>query len=374
MNMHPTMSPDSTYKQMCVQTIKIDCMLKTIPLFLGFFILPFIVSGQCGFTPTVEGDTLLCPNSSGVLHTQPWDSVQWYKRSFNGDEAEPIPGATDTFIEVNSEDILNHYSVEVSRNGCTERSEEVLLDGLAFLLPTVIQSGEFGSGPEGNIVLCRGDSVVFEFSYNANVRWFKNGVEVPGTTDSTLVVYEEGSYTAEGAPERCPEFIQALGVVIEVVEKDRAAVEPVIDKKSQVALELTNPGQFTGFQWYYEDSLLVFNQDTIHPQQDGDYRLFAQDEAYCPEWSDPFPWNVTAVDDPRLPEYSLYPQPVENVLHLRLPADNNWSNWEIINAGGRMVMKGAASNEIQLHSLPEGWYLFRISGENQWHYSPLIKQ
>jgi hypothetical protein len=174
---------------------------------------------QCTFEPTITGDTMLCPNASGILTTQVYDSYQWYKRPFSG-TAQPIPGATSQTLNVDYfNDAGFYFSVEATDSGCTEMSPEVLVDGWVFLLPTVQTTGDFTIGPNGETIVCIGDTAYFMLMqpYTTNITWYESGNVIPGATSPVFLVTTPGSYTVQGAPQICPQFIQQLGVTLDVL-------------------------------------------------------------------------------------------------------------------------------------------------------------
>ena len=133
-------------------------------------------TAQCNFDPTVTGNLLLCPESTSLLNTQQYDTYQWHSRPF-GDNgpAQPIAGATGQTFEVNAYDTPVYISVAVTFNGCTEQSPEVLVDGLAFLPVTVSSSGDFDISPNGELVICSGDTVWMEDT-GKEVKVFPTGI------------------------------------------------------------------------------------------------------------------------------------------------------------------------------------------------------
>lgn len=174
---------------------------------------------QCTFNPTVSGDTLLCPNQSGSLTTQSYDSYQWYKKAFSG-SPQAIPGATSqTLIIDYFNDAGYFFSVEATDNSCTEMSPEVLVDGYVFLPPVVQTTGNFTIGPNGETIICDGDTVYFTLlqPYDTNITWFNNGIPISGATSPVLIVIDSGSYTVQAAPSICPNFVQQLGVTLDVI-------------------------------------------------------------------------------------------------------------------------------------------------------------
>jgi len=171
----------------------------------------FQIKAQCPFDPTITGDTLLCPNATGQLTTQVYDSYQWYKRPLFGGPAVIVPGATNQVLMVDySNDAGFYFSVEATDNGCTEMSPEVLVDGWLFLLPFTIIEGDYTIGGSGELVLCLGDTIflISGMPYDTNLQWFDNGNPIAGANDDTLIVTTAGSYTFSGAPSLCPNFIQ----------------------------------------------------------------------------------------------------------------------------------------------------------------------
>lgn len=196
---------------------------KSPLLFSMLFFLFQNASGQCELNPTISGDTLLCPGENGILQTQVYDSYQWYKRYFLDDTLELIPGATEQTLTITENDIPYYFAVEVSEDTCTESSPEVLVDGLVFLLPFVEHTGEYTLDPvTESFVVCEGDTMflTLQSPYDTNITWYNNGSPIPNETSNTLAVTSEGAYTVEGAPSICPNFIQSLGLVIDVTTED----------------------------------------------------------------------------------------------------------------------------------------------------------
>lgn len=164
--------------------------------------------------PIIKGDSILCPNSTGTLRTQKgYDSYQWYKRNFGSNKAKPIEGATTNELVVSSNETPAYFSVTVTVKSIKRQSDDKLVDGLVFLLPSVKISGDFKNGP-GYSILKEGDTGIFTLTkpYNTNITWYKNSEPIPGETSNKLFVTTGGIYTAQGAPRACPNYIVPLGV------------------------------------------------------------------------------------------------------------------------------------------------------------------
>ncbi|GJM33302.1 MAG: hypothetical protein DHS20C18_23030 [Saprospiraceae bacterium] len=178
---------------------------------------------QCPFDPIITGDSLLCPGEDGRLLTQSYESIQWYRRLIFEDTAMLISDATDSSIVVQAE--VNsgfYYSVEATQDGCTERSPEVLVDSYTFLPPFVSHSGIFESDGSGGFLICPGDTLfsTLGLPYDTLIHWFKDGLLIPEAANRTIPMFEPGIYTVEGAPTLCPNFIQPLGLTIDVAFAD----------------------------------------------------------------------------------------------------------------------------------------------------------
>src|SRR5689334_22821490 len=130
-------------------------MKRKIYTALLFSLIFISVKGACPFDPTVTPNNLiLCPNESDTLWTQVYDSYQWYKDSVL------IPGATNQYYVVTSNDAGSLFSVAATDSNCTEMSPQVLVDGWAFLPPFVMQEGDQGWFDAQYIHLCSGDTLI----------------------------------------------------------------------------------------------------------------------------------------------------------------------------------------------------------------------
>lgn len=192
---------------------------------------------QCDFDPTITGDVILCPNSSSTISTQEYDNYQWYKRQFSEPNPVPIAGEKSQSITIsNPTDVFYYYSVEATLDGCTEFSPEVLIDAWAFIPVTVISLGDFTIGNNGESIVCNGDTMYFELNqpYTTNITWFKNGEAIANDTTTTLTVTSPGQYTVTAAPGICPDYVQSLGLTLEVafIECSSKVEEDFIENKN----------------------------------------------------------------------------------------------------------------------------------------------
>ncbi len=225
----------------------------SVLLIASFTALTSFAQNQQGIKPVILGDSILCPNSSSVLHTQKiYDAYQWYERDYFSDEKVLIKGATTNEIVVNTDDELKYFSVEVKLKGVKSTSDEKLIDGLVFIPPSVKSSGDFKNGP-GFFALNAGDTGIFTLlrPYNTNITWYKNGQPITGEASTKLYVTSAGTYTVQGAPDECPNYIQPLGVdlVVKVrIPKPTITGDTLLCPDSKSTLQ-TQAG-YDSYQWY----------------------------------------------------------------------------------------------------------------------------
>lgn len=173
---------------------------------------------QCPHNPTITPmNPILCPNESDTLWTQSYDSYQWYK------DGNLLPGETNQYLVVDATNYgLSNITVEATDAGCSELSPSVLIDGWAFLLPFVSIGGDYNF-TNGVYEVCPDDTITFELGlpYNTNIQWTADGNPITGETSSLIEItssYTTGiiNYNVCGSPSICPNYLQCLGVSLNV--------------------------------------------------------------------------------------------------------------------------------------------------------------
>lgn len=338
--------------------------MKNKWLTLPALLLSFAATAQCAFDPTIAPTGLiLCPNESDTLWTQPYDSYQWYRGN------TPIPGATNQYLVVDyMNDAGYNFRVEATFNSCTEVSPPVLVDGWAFLPPTVMHAGDPGIIDQwGMHYNCPGDTVLLILlqPYTQSIQWTDNGVPIPGATDDTLVVTQPGHYCVSGAPAICPAFQQQLGVTISLYFFP--VVTPVIS--TQGSLLVCNPSGMTGYQWYLNNGLISGATNmTYQPVTSGVYTVFITDTNGCGFMSAPFTYTVGMHDYDLAAAVNIYPNPVENELNISFENNNTPFTVTLTDLAGRVVLREqfAAAKQVRLSTaqLDKGCYLLAVSNEN----------
>jgi hypothetical protein len=146
-------------------------------------------NGIAVVTPT---KTALCSTDSEILNINKTDAswnYQWFK------DGAAILGATGTSYTVNAatSGFEGDYAVEISGTGiCNEQSEAVSITNAEAYTVSVDN--------EINLVILPSQTQNLSVSTTANTpsyKWFRNGVEIVGETNSTLMTSQAGQYYAE---------------------------------------------------------------------------------------------------------------------------------------------------------------------------------
>lgn len=196
-------------------------MMKSLFVYLIAAIGLLLYTNSTAQHPMIEGDSLLCPEGIGTLMTtDSFESYQWYRRYLGSSDTLILEGETSRSLVMDYFNFSASFMiVEVVVDDEKFLSDEFFVDGYVFAPATVMSSGDFTIGEEGNSVLRPGDTMFFTLSnpYTVNIEWYRNGQLLEGETDQELTVTEPGIYNVIGAPELCPDFFQGPGVPLIVV-------------------------------------------------------------------------------------------------------------------------------------------------------------
>ena len=145
-----------------------------------------------GIAVTAPSKTALCNTDSETLTIDQTDaswSYQWFKNDV------AILGATATSytIDASAAGFEGDYAIEISGTGiCNERSSAITITNADVY--TVDVENEI------NMVLLPTQSQTLSVSTTANTpsyKWFRNGIEIAGETNSAITISQDGEYYAE---------------------------------------------------------------------------------------------------------------------------------------------------------------------------------
>ena len=145
-----------------------------------------------GIAVTAPSKTALCSTDSETLTIDQTDaswSYQWFKNDV------AILGATATSytVDASTAGFEGDYAIEISGTGiCNERSSAITITNADVY--TVDVENEI------NMVLLPTQSQTLSVSTTANTpsyKWFRNGIEIAGETNSAITISQDGEYYAE---------------------------------------------------------------------------------------------------------------------------------------------------------------------------------
>ena len=214
----------------------------------------------------IQGDEMLCPNSTGtaiVMGFIPYDTYQWQVKQYGATEFTDIEGATNSTFTYDA----YTYSVttiraKVTQNGETLYSNELFIDSMVFL-PIFYSTETTGNvtfdADTLSYVLCDGATVVNTVGQPyTNVQWYKDGEPIAGATQQSYTITTPGTYYAVAAPESCPDSTQTTLPCSVVACSTSEVTAPVIDgdlmlcPNTNGTAQVTNNQTYDTYQWYFK--------------------------------------------------------------------------------------------------------------------------
>ena len=326
----------------------------------GHMLVARYLADACTLFPTITPETpILCPNGSDELTTGAFDTYQWYK---NG---APISGANSQTLPLTSaDDAGSWFKVAVGLDSCSAISDSVLVDGYVFLLPYIINEGDAPNliGDNSEQIYCQGDDplLVLGAPYDTNVQWFNSGTPIPGANSPSYAVTGSGSYSVEGAPAVCPDFIQNAGV--SVVMDFHPYIQPTI---VQSGILLCPEPEGISSQWYYNGSPVAGLDQCVIPIDAGNYTVFVDYGDSCSVLSAPF--TVVGLAEHTRSELKASPVPTNDRVTITWTQCGPLPDWRVIDVTGRIVRSGMTAPSpltIDLGTLDVGRYRF-LSGDGR---------
>ena len=208
-------------------------------------------------TPEITGDNMLCPEGTGqIMTTEEYDSYKWVYWYYGSEDTLSFPDTTRSITLNHYDHAATFFQVTVTSGDSTFTSEPFLVDGWSFLPVTVLSTGDYEVGPNGEFVLCPGDTIYFEIQlpYDTLITWTHDGAPITGENQRVLVVTQPGIYGVSGAPDICPNFIQQLGVELDVQTCE-------VNSTGKV-----NTAQFAIYPSVVKDALYIDNHSGISQQ------------------------------------------------------------------------------------------------------------
>ncbi len=325
---------------------------RLLTLFCLLFLSLLSAKAQCNLHPKIMPDNLvLCPNTNDTIYvTKEFDTYQWFK---NG---KVLKGATERFYAVNAyEDGGSLFSVSVTKGKCAGTSKKVLVDGYAFLPPTIITYGSpaYFDVPTETSVFCKYDSVTLEMGqpYTVNVQWYNNGEPIKGATNITYKVKGDGSYTACGNVEVCPNYSSCEGIPVNIsFDKFTATITRSGDSL------LAKKG--SSYQWFVNGNAIPGATSSFYlPSKRGLYTVEVTDKINCKSTSKPVFFTPTKN------LIVISPNPANDFINVHFNVDNAAQIMVSDVYGNRRLQMAATggNQRIQISNLNTGTYVLQVT-------------
>ena len=310
---------------------------------------PVVVTTTEPFTPSVtpQGPVYFCVGDSVILTSNSYSGNQWFK------DGTIISGSTSPTLTARS---TGSYTAKVTLNGC----ESVASNAIAVMANIIPSAPSITAG--GAIIFCSGANVVLTSSALNGNEWYKNGVQVTGSTANTLNVTTSGSYTAKVIVPGCA---SATSNAIIVTVNNNPPKPP----NDWNGTKFSTTSGYAHYQWYRNDTAITgATADNYTPGsgQFGDYKVVVTDNNNCTNTSDQRPYRITAVSNITVGDATLryYPNPVQATLHIDVPQMSNKKMVAVLyDLGGRKLIQQSlkrGENLIPVQKLLSGVYELQI--------------
>ncbi len=252
-----------------VVTAENGCQRASAVQTVTVYDLPVVSIAPDGGTEFCDGLTLdLIASASGVGNI----SYKWYK-----DEVA-IVGAEGPEYDVLGITETGVYFVEITDDFCSNISNEI--EVTVFELPVVTLT------PASPVNLCENDiiEVLIEATTGFDLyTWFKDGVEILGETQSSLLATEAGEYhvivTDNNSCSSSSEIFEIIVNPLPVVDIIAAGDTEFCFGES-VLFEAT-PG-FDKYEWYWNGVFIEdHDEDTLLATEEGEYYVVVTDGFNC---------------------------------------------------------------------------------------------
>jgi len=311
---------------------------------------------------SVNGATTICQGDSTVLEAAPTAPNYLYTWLRDGN---PIAGATDSSYSVKQ---TGGYQLVLREfgNNCSDTSATITITvNPASATPNI-------SVVSGSLNFCQGDSVVLDAGQGfINYRW-SNGatgrfVTIKNTVNSLTVTADNGC----GDQTSSAVNPQALP----------APSKPTI---TQTGGSLSTTATEPTYEWRLNGTSVVGTTSSISPTQSGTYTVTVRNAAGCSATSDPFVFNVTAIDPAQVAAgtLSVYPNPTVSTLNLRISMTTAQPvALRILDINGKVVLtqdlanQGASfEHQLDISTLASGTYFLEVQMGAQTEVRKVVKQ
>ena len=193
-----------------------------------------------------------------------------------------------------------------------------------------------------------------------NIQWYNGSDPIVGATDVNYYVTQSGSYTVCGAPGVCPNYIQCLGLTIDVtVSFPLPVISQINDTLFSTAAD--------SYQWFLNGAIIPGATGSfIIPSSSGAYSVSITDDYGCTGLSDPFDFIATGVPGYPSSDLQIFPNPVKDFLQLQVDFPFT-GQIAIYDLSGKIMLSENFENQkdliLDVSDYTPGVYFLRMNGE-----------
>jgi hypothetical protein len=294
---------------------------------------------------TTVTDTTFCIGGNVVLDATSPAATDTYEWFLNG---VLIPGATNPTYTATT---TGNYKVRVTNVlTCqnTSRQKQVLaLDG-----PTIL--------PAGPISACTGGSLLLSANTGGGYgglgfQWKRNGITIPGATNSSYAVTNSGNYSVVVRVISDPTCtFNVPPTVVSIFPVPTPAI-------SNTGGTFSTPNLYSNYQWYLNSVAIPGATSYVYtPVTNGSYNLRITDYNGCSNYSNTLVIGSAGVQQVGNIAVSIYPNPATKIVKIDASVP---VHAVICGMEGKTIIDKEDAAEMDISQLPVGMYLIYVYGE-----------
>ncbi|MFD2572543.1 S8 family serine peptidase [Spirosoma soli] len=329
-----------------------------------------IVSGlrrtQCQLTASIApaNTTTICAGSTVPLRAvaQSADvTYQWLRNNV------AIPNANKDVYVVNQ---AGSYVLQLTNNtGCKASSQPVNIQ-LKAPTVTITPTSDQWLCPNKNPIRLTVDGPV-----DSSVEWLRDSVLITNARAASLTVNQPGRYQVRITQGGCQGVSTATVVrasTVNAIDLLPKETELLLPQKATITIKAPLDPTYD-YQWFKDNTIITkANAHNLAVAQPGTYKLRVTQQT-CIGWSTERYVKtaiVTGVSTAGADNFTLYPNPVDNVLSVRYAGSAvKEVNVSIINAEGKLLhqppplkaINGQFELDFSVNQLPPGHYFLRLN-------------
>jgi hypothetical protein len=295
---------------------------------------------------TASGSTVLCIGTTVTLNgtTTGGVSYQWF------DAGIPVAGATNATYEATN---TGNLTVEVTNgSGCSGTSANT---GVLLLnTPSLTPAGAANlcvSSSSSSVLLSVGTGGV---TSGVDFQWQKDGVDIPGATNSTHAATTSGAYyvivSASGGG--CSTTSDTTHVSI------ASSPNPFVNYSGGM---VSTSGTYVAYQWFLNSTAIPgATSATYVPTTNGSYRVRVTNSTGCTNFSSPVMIGNVGVGQISKETVKVYPNPALNTIKVDAPVS---PAVVVTSITGKTMISGKTNEVMNIDQLAPGIYFVVIYDE-----------